>query len=211
MACSNTIRAPAIALNSPAINPNSLFYKAFFHAVLIRIDLKPTYGFAELFPLQSTQRIRCVGNGRPMIPPHTSDGLLPPGIHSATWNEFIQVCGQNAHRHQLLGQLRVLLLHLRAAGCKAVYIDGSFVTSKQIPSDYDACWDTQGVTPNILDPVLLNFNDGRKAMKAKYGGDIFPAHFVEGQSGEPFMQFFQKDKSTGAPKGIIAIDLRTVQ
>jgi hypothetical protein len=34
---------------------------------------------------------------------------------------------------------------LRDAGCKRVYLNGSFVTSKDEPGDFDACWDPTGV------------------------------------------------------------------
>jgi hypothetical protein len=29
--------------------------------------------------------------------------------------------------------------HLRAAGCRTIYINGSFVTDKLNPNDFDAC------------------------------------------------------------------------
>ncbi len=31
--------------------------------------------------------------------------------------------------------------NLKTAGCRTVYLDGSFVTSKDIPDDYNACWE----------------------------------------------------------------------
>ena len=44
---------------------------------------------------------------------------------------------------------------LRRAGCRTVYIDGSFATSKEIPNDFDVCWDEEDVAPELPDPVLL--------------------------------------------------------
>ena len=43
---------------------------------------------------------------------------------------------------------------LHRAGCSKVYIDGSFVTVKLEPGDYDACWDIDGVNVEALDSVL---------------------------------------------------------
>jgi hypothetical protein len=99
------------------------------------------------------------------------------------------------------------LVALRAAGCTAAYLDGSFVTAKDLPGDYDLCWSVAGVNPALIDRVLLKFDDGRRAMKAKYLGDIFPAELPEGGSGKLFLDFFQVDKNTGAAKGIVLIDL----
>jgi len=97
---------------------------------------------------------------------------------------------------------------LRAAHCQTAYIDGSFVTSKMFPGDFDGCWSVAGVDPQLLDPVLLDFSNARAAQKAKYYGEFFPAELPEGISGRVFLEFFQADKDTGEPKGIIALDLR---
>ena len=64
---------------------------------------------------------------------------------------------------------------LRRAGCRIFYIDGSFVTSKESPNDFDACWEEAGVEPELLDPVLLRFDAGRAEQKARYLGELFPA------------------------------------
>ncbi len=103
--------------------------------------------------------------------------------------------------------LRAALENLRAAGCRRIYLDGSFVTSKTIPNDYDACWEEADVDPDILDPVLLTFDPGRAMQKAKYLGELFPASVVAGLDGLSFLDFFQTDRETGERKGIIAIDL----
>ena len=99
------------------------------------------------------------------------------------------------------------LENLKSAVCRTVYLDGSFVTIKAIPNDYDACWDEDGVDPVLLDPVLLTFDAGRAAQKATYMGELFPASVVANAGGLSFIDFFQIDKETGDPKGIIAIDL----
>lgn len=96
---------------------------------------------------------------------------------------------------------------LKAAGCRTAYVDGSFVTSKEIPNDFDACWEEAEVNPDLLDPVLLTFDPGRAAQKAKFLGELFPASFIAEADGLSFLEFFQTDRSTGRRKGIVAIDL----
>lgn len=143
-----------------------------------------------------------------MIPPFEYNGNLPQGIHWATWHEFADRFGGTSHRRRLIRGLKKAIDSLRSAGCKSVYIDGSFVTSKANPVDFDGCWDMEGVDPSLLDPALLNFNNGRSIQKWKYMGELFPAQFTENGSGKIFLEFFSVDKETGNPKGIVALNLR---
>jgi hypothetical protein len=145
-----------------------------------------------------------------MIPPFDAIGNLPPGVHWATWQEFVGRFGETPHRRRLLAGLKAALDSMQVAGCRTVYIDGSFVTAKDVPNDFDACWDIDGVDPALLDPILLTFNYGRAAQKAQYLGELFPAQFDEGGSGTTFLEFFQIDKESGNSKGIIAINLRSL-
>ncbi len=143
-----------------------------------------------------------------MLPALGADGNVPRGVHSATWQEFASRFGTTRHRRRLLAGLKAALQTLRAAGCQRAYINGGFVTAKKTPEDFDACWDTAGVNPENLDPVFLTFEDGRAAQKAKFYGEFFPARLTEGGSGLTFLEFFQVDKNTGSPKGIVLLELR---
>lgn len=96
---------------------------------------------------------------------------------------------------------------LRDAGCRTAYIDGSFVTAKEQPGDFDVCWDATGVDASVLDPVLLEFGEGRRAQKQRFGGELFPSIAAAEPGGTRFLDFFQCDRETGEPKGIIEIDL----
>ena len=98
-------------------------------------------------------------------------------------------------------------MDLRNAGCQTTYVDGSFVTSKEVPGDFDACWEEAGVDPTILDPVLLTFENGRAAQKAKFQGELFPVSAIANADEFSFLEFFQTDKKTGRRKGIVALDL----
>ena len=145
-----------------------------------------------------------------MIPPFDRGGNLPAGIHLATWDEVFATFASTAQRIQLLQGFRAATEILYSAGCRRVYLDGSFATSKVSPEDFDALWDATGVDLAILlqrEPCFADFSNGRAAQKAKYFGEFFPANFREPSFGGLFLDFFQVDKQTGLPKGIVAIDL----
>ena len=162
--------------------------------------LSPRVG--GVLDLHATQCYRWV-----MIPQFDADGLLPPGIHWATWDEVTATFGNTPWRRRLLDGLEMAIDNLRQAGCRTVYIDGSFVTSKEVPNDFDACWEEEGVAPELLDPVLLQFDAGRASQKARYWGELFPASFGATVEGMSFLEFFQTDRETGGIKGIVAVDL----
>ena len=144
-----------------------------------------------------------------MLPDFDSQsGDLPPGIHWTDWSEFSARFGTTPHRRRLLAGLKAALDALRLAGCGTVYVDGSFVTAKDVPGDYDACWEVAGVDPARLDPVLLTFDRGRAIQKAKYLGELFPSDWPADPSGSTFLDFFQINRHTGLRKGIVALDLR---
>jgi len=145
-----------------------------------------------------------------MIPDFNADGNLPPGRHSGSWKEFEKRFGTSIRRRHLLAGMKRMLLSLKHAGCKRVFIDGSFATSKVDPEDYDGCWDRNGMDLLELlkrDPILLDFRNRRLAQKLKYGGEMFPADLIEASSGTVFLDFFERDKNTGDKKGIVEIDL----
>ena len=142
-----------------------------------------------------------------MIPAFDDNGLLPTGIHWASWDEFFTRFATTGCRRRLADGIRAAVEDLKNAGCLTVYVNGSFVTSKEVPNDFDACWEEAGVDPTVLDPVLLTFDPGRAAQKAKYLGELFPASAIASGDGFSFLEFFQTDKETAGRKGIIAIDL----
>jgi hypothetical protein len=143
-----------------------------------------------------------------MIPKFLPNGNLPQGIHETTWGQFCKRFGHTTHRNTLIEGLVAALKDLSTAGCQKVYINGSFVTAKEVPGDYDLCWSIDDVIPEKLNPALLDFSPkGRDIMKKKYKGDLFPAEIPEGSSGKLFLDFFQTDKITGDSKGVIALEI----
>jgi hypothetical protein len=137
-------------------------------------------------------------------------GYLPPGVHQMGLDVFEQRFGWNVRRRRLCAGLMRALAALARAGCRSVLVDGSFVTSKEEPRDWDAAFDPVGVDASLLDPILLRHDDGRRAMNTKYLGDMFPWGKIASASGAIYLDFFQKDRS-GAPKGIVGLTLATIQ
>ena len=138
-----------------------------------------------------------------MLPRFDAKGQLPPGIHSVGWSEFKAAFGYNEKRRDLIKGMREALLNLKRAGCLTAYIDGSFITRKRKPVDYDGCWDQDNVNKLLVDPVLLDISHNRYHQKLKYMGEMFPVILDDKGS---MLEFFQRDRE-GDAKGIAMICL----
>lgn len=151
----------------------------------------------------STQQYSCV-----MLPDLVDIGgpwrVLPPGVHSATMEEIEARFATTDHRKRIFSGFRSGVMALRKAGCRNIFLDGSFVTGKPVPGDFDACWDPKGVDPAKIDPVLLDFSDARKKQKERFQGEFFPAN-SRADSAHIFLDFFQTDRHTGNAKGIVCL------
>jgi hypothetical protein len=147
-----------------------------------------------------------------MIPEFDENGNLPPGVHFCDWQEFVERFSTNYLRQWLMDGLQLAMTQLKAAGCRRIYINGSFVTSEPKPKDFDACYDNETVDIDYLRinaPRLLNHYD-RAGQKAKYRGEIFPSEQAIGNYGTNSFELFQRDRQQNV-KGIIAIDLTTFE
>lgn len=132
--------------------------------------------------------------------------MLPPGIHTATFQEIEGRFATSIHRKQLFQGFVSGVASLQAVGCTTIYLDGSFVTGKPYPGDYDVCWGVAGVNDKKIDPVFLDFDNGRANQKKKFLGEYFPSHFIaDPKSRLTFLEYFQLDSNTGAAKGIIRL------
>lgn len=149
----------------------------------------------------STQHFCCV------LPDFAASGLLPPGIHHATWDEVVSRFGGTKQRARLLAGLKSALDELKIAGCARAYLNGSFVTAKERPGDFDLCYEPRGVDPMLLSPVFFDFTANRAAQKTRYGGELFPVN-VQAVTGYNYLQFFQQSSDTGEAKGIVALDIQ---
>jgi hypothetical protein len=133
--------------------------------------------------------------------------VLPPGVHHASLTEVEATFATNPWRRELFGGLVDGLRCPQSAGCQTAFLDGSYVTGKPRPTDFDVCWDPLGVDISKVDPVFLDFGNGRSAQKALFKGEFLPSSMVCANVGRAFVEFFQLDRFTGNRKGIISISL----
>jgi hypothetical protein len=139
---------------------------------------------------------------------YQGNGNLVPGIHLMTWTDFIKEFGHNSHRVSLIKGVELAISDLKSCGCKTIYVDGSFTTKKPLPNDYDACYNTHGMDfPKLFAnfPEFFDSSPGRKQMKAKYQGELFPMT-APASSSMIFIDFFQHDRD-GYPKGIVQLNI----
>ena len=135
--------------------------------------------------------------------------MLPEGLHNSNFSEVANSFAINPWRNTLFAGLLDASRNLKQAGCLRLYLDGSYVTGKPSPGDYDVCWDSTGVDPTLLDPIFLNFDNKRAAHKRKYKGEFFPSGWSAGRAGNTFIEFFQIERFSGLKKGIVVIQLTT--
>ena len=139
-----------------------------------------------------------------MIPDFDASGYLPSGEHLASWAEFRSRFGWNSHRLRLLDGMLRMAQNLRDAGVDFFLVDGSFVTAKELPSDYDVCCDFSGANIGVMDWDLTD----RELSKLKYGGEVFPDQH-QAHNLHTYREFFQRDRS-GTPKGVVRLRMDTL-
>ena len=144
-----------------------------------------------------------------MIPDFVDIGgpwkVLPPIVHEATLEEVETRFATSDHRKRLFSGFRDGVMALCKAGCRKIFLDGSFITEKPMPCDFDVCWDDRGIDDTKLDPIFCDFKDKRKKQKSRFYGEFFPAYLLA-DGKHFFFDHFQIDKYTGNAKGIICIN-----
>lgn len=151
------------------------------------------------------------------IPPFDANGNLPPGVYRAAIEEIEHRFTWNPTRRRLFKGLKAALANLAGAGVRYVWINGSFITSKDKPNDIDGCWQYEASLVDVdkLDPVFLDPVDPRGATKKKCGLDFFIAGTsifeVKGAPVEEFFQVDVKENPEGAEaeivKGILLVEI----
>lgn len=141
---------------------------------------------------------------------YKANGDLTPGIIDMTWEEFKSTFSYNLHRSNLFKGIELAIKELKAVGCKTIYMDGSFISKKEQPQDFDLCWDEEGVNYKLIVteyPGLMDYGWRMKNMKKRYGGDIVPMTSLACyKKGLIFLAYFMQDKQS-RDKGIIRISL----
>ena len=127
------------------------------------------------------------------------------------WSDLVAAFGQGSIKRKLVTEgLRQFALMLRKAGGKWLFVDGSFSTGRERPSDWDGCFLSAGLNWQDADPRLIDIQSNRASLKADFRCDVFAAETINLETGKPFRDFFQQER-TGKPKGILVLDLETVK
>ena len=146
-----------------------------------------------------------------MIPEFDVNGRLPTGIHDVTLEEFKARFVYNSKRETIYKGLLKLISDLKAVGCPAIFVDGSFVTSKIMPADVDVCWDDRGLDYEYVElnlPILFDLHPPRLKQQLLYCADVFPAFIEQAGTKQRFLDFFQQTKDDiSIKKGIIKIEI----
>ena len=139
-----------------------------------------------------------------MIPKFNRNGYLPEGIYKATLNEIKHRFGTSSpKRKELFNGFQSLfqLLHKHRVNIKAFLLNGSFVTIKESPEDYDCI---------LVVKTSCKFS-ASEIKQLDIARELFNAHllvFSEEDTNEyhGFIEFFGHD-SLLQPKGLVEVVL----
>lgn len=87
-----------------------------------------------------------------------SQGFLHQTI-ILSYEELINHFGTNPRRLKQIDNAMQFLRIFYACGCQFVYIDGSFVSTKEYPEDIDLCFDLTDVKAEKLEETFPQFFD----------------------------------------------------
>lgn len=148
-----------------------------------------------------------------MLPPFRADGWLPEGHHRASWEEIDAVFGGEAgsQRAQVFSRLRQWREAARAAGLGGLLIlDGSFISQKADPGDFDAIF----VYDEPAAARLAQSADARDLIsysrcKERFAADIFTYSATSVRDFPAFCRTdgFDRDQRTQEPKGVVEVPL----
>lgn len=153
------------------------------------------------------------------IPLLNNFGVLPPGIHEATIEEtgaFFGYGNPNPRRQELWGNFVAFVDWIKPMKMiQAVYVDGSFITDKENPSDIDVVLELpppEQAQIVQIDPRIFN----NAYVKQSFNLDVYPCFPVNPHDMNDLRGFFQyvrvddaqqRGMNPGDTKGIIKISL----
>jgi hypothetical protein len=144
-----------------------------------------------------------------MIPDYTTDGLLPPGIHVASWLEFAErfvVFHRSGQRVRVGEQLRLLFEESTRSGIvKRFIVTGSFVTTKAEPNDFDCLLVLDAAILNATLPPFQYNIVSRKMARRMFKGDVVPV-IEDSSEMDEYLEFFQTTRN-GERMGLVEIQL----
>lgn len=143
------------------------------------------------------------------VEPLGSNGTLPPGIHDGTIGELETRFAGSERRRLLMESIRKLVHLARRSGFVLdIYIDGSFVTSKEDPNDVDIILGIEEL-PSHPDPLNVRERTLRLRSLRRCGGrDLHKFAFpVTDWRFHDLIEFFckEREEAGGSAKGIVRL------
>jgi hypothetical protein len=145
------------------------------------------------------------------IPKFLTDGWLPAGHHSASWDEIESVfAGQPGSRRRFVyDQLVDWVRRVQGCGLSGLLIlNGSFISTNPVPGDVDLIFVYDSQSEELLKsrPELRKLLDYMNC-KNDGPGDVFcfPENTVRNFPKLCRLDGFDLDKQTGEPKGVIEL------
>lgn len=147
------------------------------------------------------------------LPDFREDGWLPEGHHAATWEEIAARFGgtpgsRRAAVHSRLLAWRDALRDRNVGG--RVILDGSFISQKVGPGDFDAIfvYDEASVAALARDAEARNLID-INFIKERFRADVFVFSSTAVRDSPAFCRTdgFDRHKITQKPKGVVEVTL----
>lgn len=144
------------------------------------------------------------------IPPFDERGNLPSGIHKATIDDVVERFGipKSLKRSMLAKNLRIFYGFAKKYAT-AIYIDGSFITSKLSPNDIDilVIFSNKFRTNRDLFIHLYELRKSHKRNKLH----VFPYFETDLEMEAKWLEWFtttrRDDHNNQFPKGIICLEI----
>ena len=147
------------------------------------------------------------------LPPFRDDGWLPEGHHETTWEEVITTFGgePGSRRREVLTRLLQWRNATRTKGMSgSVILDGSFISEKAEPGDFDLIF----VYDEATEQIVAQDADARMLLggarcKERFGGDVFSFWITNVRNNPTFCRTdgFDLEKVTQEPKGVVEVRL----
>lgn len=147
------------------------------------------------------------------VPEFRPDGWLPEGHHPATWDEIAARFGgaPGSRRAAVLSGLLQWRDAVRAKGMGGLAIlDGSFISEKAAPGDFDCIFVYNEATRMILaQDVEASDLFRHTTIKNRFGGDVFVYSYTSVRDSPAFCRTdgFDYERVTRKPKGVIEVTL----
>ena len=145
------------------------------------------------------------------LPAFREDGWLPEGHYAATWQEVVlRFAGEpDSPRAVILSSLLKWRDAVRTSGMAGlVILDGSFISSKETPGDFDLVFSYDEATEALIrnDPDARKLTDYQACRALGFLGDIFalPASLQKFSPMLSGLNMFDFDRQ-GKPKGVIEV------